>query len=104
MSVPGLCHEDRGRGLAQARNLLRTLEGVTKGSSAASIRGSEGSDRLFQPLNPLQVLIDKKTDEAHGQGMQELRTRGGETWATGRRRPADRVNLPCRLTRRRHAT
>ena len=65
-----------------------------KGSSAASIRGSEGCDRLFQLLNHLQVLIDKKTDDA----ARMRSTRGGET---GHRasQPAGRVNLACRVTR-----
>jgi hypothetical protein len=55
-----LGEEDLGRGLAQARNLLQSFNGVTKGLKCGLDPPIEGRDRLFQLLNGLQVLVDEE--------------------------------------------
>src|SRR5215475_7114565 len=69
------------RGLAQARNLLQSCNGVTKGLKRGLDPPIEGRDRLFQLLNGLQVLLDEEAvmwAHATEQRIGKLRLRCGE--------------------------
>src|SRR5215510_13641106 len=76
-----LGEEDLDRGLAQARNLLQSFNGVTKGLKRGLDPPIEGRDRLFQLLNGLQVLLDEEAvmwAHATEQRIGKLRLRCGE--------------------------
>jgi len=55
-----------GPSVAQARNLLQSFNGVTKGLKRGLDLLIEGRDRLFQLLNGLQVLLDEVVEASRG--------------------------------------
>src|SRR5215475_9008828 len=76
--------QDLDRGPAQARNLLQSFNGVTKGLKRGLDPPIEGRDRLLQLLNGLQVLLDQEAmmwaqvaHAAHRQVPTSLRRAAG---------------------------
>ena len=65
--------QDLGRGLAQARNLFQSRDGVMKGLKRGLDPRVEGCDCFFQLLNGLYVLIDKETMMLANAAMQGIR-------------------------------